>query len=90
MLSQTLNAEFASKGIHLVHIAAQTCASVPCDFFFTDPGIICPNFVIASKLSCQFVLTFVPEAKGLRLGSITIFDDALGAPHQVQLRGMGR
>jgi len=48
----------------------------------------CPN-TLAQNANCSINIVFSPTAFGPRTGTLTIADNAAGAPHQVNLSGQG-
>lgn len=45
---------------------------------------------VPAASSCVITVTFTPTAIGARSGSVTIQDDAAGAPHSIALSGVGQ
>jgi Beta-propeller repeat/Abnormal spindle-like microcephaly-assoc'd, ASPM-SPD-2-Hydin len=45
---------------------------------------------VAAAGSCTLTISFTPTATGARTGSVTIQDDAAGAPHSIPLSGIGQ
>ncbi len=81
--SQTQTVLLRNMGSSVVSIAS---IGVSGDFAEFDN---CGNSVAAAG-SCTITISFTPTATGARSGSITIQDDAAGAPHSVALSGIGQ
>lgn len=79
-----------SLGFNGSPFAKITCNATPCDFQFGPTANTCPNGIIPPRKSCAFNLVFVPKAKGLRKGTVTIFDNTPSGPHTVTLQGVGK
>jgi hypothetical protein len=80
-------------------VTISNASSAPVNFSsFTMSGANAADFVIAANScpatlaagsSCRLDLTFTPVAGGNRTATLGIIDDAPGAPHAVDLNGVG-
>jgi hypothetical protein len=58
------------------------------DFAQTNDCPLNPNTVAPGGF-CTLSVTFTPTATGIRIGAVTITDNAAGSPHQLPLTGTG-
>jgi Cep192 domain 4 len=70
-------------------IAFTVTATNPRDFGFPAGATTCPQNLLP-KEKCKLKVEFAPQARGFTTSTLTIFDNAAGAPQTVPLSGSGR
>ncbi len=84
--STTRSESVTNTGTAPLSFASFTMAG---DFLLRTSGTCHVGTVVAPGATCTLVMVFTPHAKGLRTGSLTIADNAPGAPRRVTLKGTG-
>jgi len=87
--TQTLGTTSAAQSVTLTNtgnaMLSITSIAANGDFSATN---LCGDGIAAGR-NCTLSVTFTPSASGPRSGSVTIIDNATGAPHTISLTGTG-
>ena len=86
--SQVITVQSTGSAPLAINLPIQITGTNAADFVLTTSSAPCPAN-LAAGLSCQIDVAFAPTATGARSASVSITNNAIGAPQTVPLSGTG-